>query len=255
MLAVLHSIVAIPLIYLYTIVMATLSLTFSLADPDGRKQHWCARTWCRLIAATTGMRVRVHGLENLPAEGVPVVYMANHQSYMDIPVLYGFLPVQFRIIAKESLFNVPFMGWHLTRAGNIPINRTNRREAMRSMTRASERIREGTSVVVFPEGTRSRTGVLQELKAGSFKLAVSAGVPIVPITIVGTCKVLEKDSLIFHPGIVDMHINAPVETAGTTSAQLDALITRVHAEIAEPLVPLGLAGVETPVAGRATTSG
>ena len=242
MLAVLHSAVAIPLIYLYTMVMATISLTVSFWDKDGSKQHWCASTWCKLIANTVGARVRLHGAENLPPPGTPVVYMANHQSYMDIPALFGYLPVQFRIIAKESLFKVPFMGWHLTRAGNIPINRTNRREAMRSIKEAVKRIQEGTSVVVFPEGTRSRTGILQELKAGSFKLAVQAGVPIVPITIVGTCKILKKDSLIFHPGPVEMHVSAPIETKGVPAEHLDNLIARVRAAMAEPLEPLGLAG-------------
>lgn len=241
MLALLHSIVAIPLIYVYTMVMATISLTASFADPDGSRQHWCAHTWCRLIAATVGMRVTVHGRENLPPPGTPVVYMANHQSYMDIPVLFAFLPVQFRIIAKESLFRVPFMGWHLTRAGNIPINRSSRRDAMRSIARAAERIREGTSVVVFPEGTRSRDGVLRPFKAGSFKLAVSAGVPIVPLSIVGTCRVLARDSLIFHPGHVDMHIGAPIPTAGTNASDLDGLMSSVWSELAAPLVPLGLA--------------
>jgi 1-acyl-sn-glycerol-3-phosphate acyltransferase len=240
-LAVIHSIVAIPLIYLYTMVMATISLSVSFFDPDGSRQHWCAHTWCRLIAATVGMRVRVHGVENLPAAGEPVVYMANHQSYMDIPTIFGFLPVQFRIIAKESLFKVPFMGWHLTRAGNIPINRTNRREAMRSIARAAERIREGTPVVVFPEGTRSRDGHLQPYKAGSFKLAVSAGVPIVPLTIIGTCKVLRRDSLIFHPHKVDMYISPPIPTADVDAAHLEPLMESVRAEMAAPLIPLGLA--------------
>jgi 1-acyl-sn-glycerol-3-phosphate acyltransferase len=167
--------------------------------------------------------------------------MANHQSYTDIPTIFGFLPVQFRIIAKESLFKVPFMGWHLRRAGNIPINRSNRREAMRSIARAAERIREGTPVVVFPEGTRSRDGRLQPFKAGSFKLAASAGVPVVPITIIGTCKVLPKDSLIVHPGKVEMHISPPIPTAGVDEAHLEELMVRVRAEMAAPLVPLGLA--------------
>ncbi|HQR38304.1 MAG TPA: lysophospholipid acyltransferase family protein [Blastocatellia bacterium] len=241
MLALLHSIVAIPLIYVYTMVMATISLSVSFIDHDGRRQHWCAHTWCRLIAATAGMRVRVFGLENLPAPGTPVVYMANHQSYMDIPVLYGFLPVQFRIIAKESLFKVPFMGWHLTRAGNIPINRSNRREAMRSMDAAAERIREGTPVVVFPEGTRSRNGVLQDFKAGSFKLATSAGVPIVPISIIGTCKIMAKDSLLIRPGIVEMHISAPISTVLAENEPLERLMNDVRAEMAAPLIPRGLA--------------
>lgn len=240
----LHSIVAIPLIYLYTAVLATISLTVSFVDPEGRRQHWCARTWCRLIAATAGMRVRVFGLEHLPAPGSPVVYMANHQSYMDIPVLFGFLPVQFRIIAKESLFRIPFMGWHLTRAGNIPINRTNRREAMRSIAKAAERIREGTSVVIFPEGTRSRNGALQAFKAGSFKLAVSAGVPIVPLTIIGTCRVLEKDSLLIRPGAVELHVHPAIPSVGLRSAEIEKLMDDVWIEMAEPLVPVGLASRE-----------
>jgi 1-acyl-sn-glycerol-3-phosphate acyltransferase len=239
-LAVIHSIVAIPLIYLYTVVMGSLSLTLSFVDSDGSRQHWCARTWCRLIAATSGMSVEVFGLENLPEPGTPVVYMANHQSYMDIPTIFGFLPVQFRIIAKESLFKVPFMGWHLTRAGNIPINRSNRREAMRSIERAAERIREGTSVVVFPEGTRSKTGVLQPYKAGSFRLAAAAGVPIVPIAIVGTCKVLRKDSLLIRPGRVEMHIHPAVSTAGVDETHLDELMANVRSAMTRTLGPRGL---------------
>jgi 1-acyl-sn-glycerol-3-phosphate acyltransferase len=246
MLAVLHSAVAIPLIYLYTIVMGSSSLMVSFVDRDGSRQHWCAQTWCKLIARTVGARVRLHGRENLPAPGVPVVYMANHQSYMDIPALLGYLPVQFRIIAKESLFKVPFMGWHLRRAGNIPINRTNRREAMRSINAAVERIRGGTSVVVFPEGTRSRTGELQDFKAGSFKLAVKAGVPIVPVTIIGTCRVLPKDSLVFHPGRVDMYVGRPVETRDMVEERLDDLIARVRAEIAAPMSPPAAAGAGGP---------
>jgi 1-acyl-sn-glycerol-3-phosphate acyltransferase len=113
---------------------------------------------------------------------------------------------------------------------------------MRSIKEAVKRIQQGTSVVVFPEGTRSRTGVLQPLKAGSFKLAVQAGVPIVPITIVGTCKILEKDSLVFHPGPVEMYVSPPIETKDVPADHLDDLIARVRAEMAEPLEPLGLAG-------------
>lgn len=246
MLAVVHSIVAIPLIYLYTIVMGSLSLLLSLVDKDGSLQHWCASTWCRLIAATVGMRVRVFGLEHLPPPGEPVVYMANHQSYMDTPTIFAFLPVQFRIIAKRSLFRVPFMGWHLSRAGNIPIDRSNRREAMRSIRAAADRIREGTSVVVFPEGTRSVDGVLQPFKAGSFKLAEAAGVRIVPIAIVGTCKVLRRDSLVFHPGRVEMHIHPAVPTAG--AARLDDVMDEVREAMVRTLGPLGLAGPAVAVA-------
>jgi 1-acyl-sn-glycerol-3-phosphate acyltransferase len=118
----LHSIVAIPLIYLYTVIMGSLSLTLSLSDRQGRKQHWCAQVWCRMIARTVGARIRVHGAENITS-GVTYVFLSSHQSYMDIPAMLGYLPVQLRIAAKKSLFSIPFMGWHLRRAGHIPVDR------------------------------------------------------------------------------------------------------------------------------------
>ncbi|HYJ45900.1 MAG TPA: lysophospholipid acyltransferase family protein, partial [Pyrinomonadaceae bacterium] len=119
----LHSTIAIPLIYLYTFVMGSLSLLLSLYDPRGRRQHWCARYWCRMIAATAGARVRVHGAHHI-RPGASYVFLSTHQSYMDIPAMLGYLPAQLRIAAKKSLFRIPFMGWHLTRAGHIPIDRS-----------------------------------------------------------------------------------------------------------------------------------
>ncbi len=105
----LHSLIAIPLIYLYTIGLGSISLMLSLFDPSGRRQHWCARVWCRMIARTAGARVRVHGAEFIQP-GVSYVFLSTHQSYMDIPAMLGYLPVQLRIAAKKSLFNIPFMG-------------------------------------------------------------------------------------------------------------------------------------------------
>src|SRR5215212_4380550 len=131
-----HSIIAIPLIYLYTIVMGSLSLLLSLYDPAGKKQHWCAQVWCRMIARTAGARVRVHGVENIEP-GVSYVFLSTHQSYMDIPAMLGYLPAQLRIAAKKVLFRIPFMGWHLTRAGHIPIDRSSTQNAINSMQKAA----------------------------------------------------------------------------------------------------------------------
>src|SRR5919198_511246 len=111
----LHSAVAIPLIYLYTIAMASISLVSSLFDATGRKQHWCAQMWCRMIAHTVGARVRAHGLEHIKP-GTSYVFLSTHQSYMDIPAMLGYLPAQLRIAAKKELFRIPFLGWHLRRA-------------------------------------------------------------------------------------------------------------------------------------------
>jgi len=230
----LRSCFVIPLIYFYTLIMGTLALVLSLFDRGGRLQHWCARSWCRLIAATSGARVRVRGLENLPCDQA-CVFIANHSSYLDIPAIWGYLPVQFRIMAKRSLFHVPFMGWFLWRAGHIPVDRDNARAALESVNRAAAKLRAGCSLVIFPEGHRSPDGELDEFKAGGFKLALKAGVPIVPVTVVGAHRVLKRDSLVFHPGPVEVIIDPPLSTAGYTSRNLPELIHQTRELIAEHL--------------------
>jgi 1-acyl-sn-glycerol-3-phosphate acyltransferase len=230
---ILRSCIIIPLIYLYTIVMASLSLVLSLFDRDGKLQHWCARTWCRLIAGTAGARVKVVGLENVPSQAA--VFVANHSSYLDIPAIWGYIPVQFRIMAKRSLFYVPFMGWFLSRAGHIPVDRENSRAALANINRAADKLRAGCSLVVFPEGHRSVDGVLQEFKNGGFKLAQKAGVPIVPVTIIGSHRVLKKDSLVFHAGEIQVIIDPPLSTQGYTSRTLPELMQQTRAIIAERL--------------------
>jgi 1-acyl-sn-glycerol-3-phosphate acyltransferase len=227
-----HSTVAIPLIYLYTIVMGSLSLLLSLADRRGRKQHWCARTWCRMIARTAGARVRVHGAEHIRPD-TSYVFLSTHQSYMDIPAMLGYLPAQLRIAAKKSLFRVPFMGWHLTRAGHIPIDRGSTQNAVASMQRAADYLTDGVCAFVFPEGTRSRDGHLHRFKKGGFKLAVQARVPIIPVTIVGSRQILPPDEIIFRPGPVDMYVDQPITTAGLSDDDLEPLMQTVYDAMAK----------------------
>ena len=222
-----HSAIAIPLIYLYTIVMASISLLLSLYDPAGRKQHWCARTWCQMIARTAGVRVRVHGAQHIQP-GASYVFLSTHQSYMDIPAMLGYLPAQLRIAAKKVLFRIPFMGWHLTRAGHIPIDRSSTEKAVGSMQKAASYLKQGICAFVFPEGTRSRDGYLHKFKKGGFKLAIQAGVPIIPITIVGSRQVLPPDEIIFRPGPIEMYVDAPIPTAGLTDAELEPLMKTVY---------------------------
>lgn len=210
MLKYLHSIIAIPLIYLYTMVMATLSLTFSLFDRTGELQHWCSRVWCKLIAATVGMKVIIHGAENLKLRHAAIV-MSNHQSYMDIPTLFANLPFQFRIFAKRPLFYIPFMGWHLWRSGHIPVDRGNHASTTKTLNLAIEKLKAGIPVLIFPEGTRGEEyQKVKRLKAGAFKLAQMTNAPILPITIVGTALVLKPRSLLFNPGTVHMFVDPPI---------------------------------------------
>lgn len=243
MVDVLRSCLVIPLIYLYTFVMAILSFVLSVFDKDGSLQHWCATTWCRQIAVTAGARVTVHGLENLPKDSA-AVFISNHSSYMDIPAIWGYIPVQFRIMAKRSLFYVPFMGWFLWRAGHIPVDRGNARTAVANMNRVIEKLHEGCSLVVFAEGHRSPDGALQEFKYGGFKMAQKAGVPIVPITLIGARHVLKKDSLIFHPGNIEVFIDPPMATQGYTSSTLPKLVEQAHVIIAQRLAEHSLQSLE-----------
>ena len=155
----------IPAVALYTIVLGTLSLATTLVDRSGDAGHWCARSWARLILWTTGVRVQVHGVEHLdPSRSY--VFAANHQSIYDIPILFAALPFQLRIIAKQSLGRIPFLGWHLQRAGHLLVDR--QRPGASVLKKMSRLVSERHSPIVFPEGTRSADGQVGAFKAGSF---------------------------------------------------------------------------------------
>jgi 1-acyl-sn-glycerol-3-phosphate acyltransferase len=220
--------------YLETIVMGTISLALSPFDRTGELQHACARWWCRMVALTIGARITMHGTENVE-RGRPYVYMANHSSLIDTPALFAYLPYQFKIMAKKELFYVPFMGWHLWTSGNFPIERGDARRTARSVRATIEGVRAGKSLAVFPEGTRTPDGRLQEFKPGTFKIAMRAGVPIVPVTIRGTYALLPKTTLAPRPGRVDVFIGTPIPTAGLDERALPDLVARTRAAIGERL--------------------
>jgi 1-acyl-sn-glycerol-3-phosphate acyltransferase len=227
----LHSAVAWPLVALYTVVMATLSLALSLFDRRGRLQHWCASTWSRMIARTALLDVTVRGAERLRA-GESYVFLSTHQSWMDIPVMLGYLPAQLRIAAKREVFLIPFLGWHMRRGGHISINRGSTAEAVASLRRAAAELRRGgVSAFLFPEGTRTRDGSLQPLKKGGFRLAVESGLPIVPVAIVGTRRAMPRGSMVLRRGPVVMHLGPPLQTRGLDDADLPDLMRRVRDEL------------------------
>ena len=216
-----------PLIYFYTFIMGSLSLLSSFIDRDGRIQHWFAVHWAKMILATGGVRVKVEDAEHIdPSQ--PAVYTANHLSALDIPVLYSCIPGQFRIMAKRELFSYPFMGWHLTRSGQIPIDQGDARASLRSLNRASESLRHGMPLAIFPEGGRASDGHLQPFMGGAFYMAIKAQAPVVPIVLVGTWELLPMNSFHLRPGRVQMIICDPIPTTGLLSRQMEELSARVR---------------------------
>ena len=213
-------------------VLGLVSLAASLWDRDGRTQHGCARLWARLILAASGVRVARSGWQ---ISGGPYVFVANHQSLYDIPILLATLPLQLRILAKEELFKIPVMGWAMRRSGYVPISRRRAAGAV-ILRRASELMRAGASVVFFPEGGRNR-GRIQPFKAGGFLLAQRAAVPVVPVTILGARKILPYGSLRVRAGTVTVVLDppfSPVQGGRSGADELrrraEELISRRHTQ-------------------------
>jgi len=220
----------IPSIAVYTIVLGTASLMGSLVERRGRFAHGCARTWSWLILATTGVSVDVRGLDRLnPAR--TYIFVSNHQSIYDIPVIFANLPYQLRIIAKESLGSFPFLGWHLRRSGHLLVDRK-RPDRAGILDRWRALVKEGLSLIIFPEGTRSADGRLGPFKAGSFLLAIEAKLPIVPVSVDGTRFVMHKGELTTRPGAVRLTLHPPVETEALDVSAARDLAEQVRGVVA-----------------------
>jgi len=201
-----------PLIVLATAAFGLVSLIISLFETSGRGQIAMARAWARCLLWGSGVKVKVEGLEKIAAEG-SYVFVSNHLSYMDTPVVLANIPVQFRFLAKSGLFKIPLLGTHLARAGHISVPRDDARAAVKTMTTAAQVIRErGISLLIFPEGGRSQTGELASFKEGAAYIAIRAGVPLVPIALLGTREVLAFGSGHIRAGSVTMRIGEPVPT-------------------------------------------
>ncbi|MBI2189699.1 MAG: 1-acyl-sn-glycerol-3-phosphate acyltransferase [Acidobacteria bacterium] len=200
----------IPAISLYTIVLGTLSIASSLFEKRGYFAHGCARMWAKLILLTTGVRVDVQGLDRLTAR--TYVFVANHQSHYDTAILFAVLPYQLRIIAKQSLGRFPFLGWHLRRTGHLLVDRR-RPDRTAIFDWAARLTSQQLSLIVYPEGTRSADGRVGRFKGGSFHIALEAGLPVVPLSVVGTRRIMQKGRLAARPGRVRLVVHEPIDTS------------------------------------------
>lgn len=228
----LHTIITIMWIIPATAFFGTLSIVLSLFSQTGNAPHLSARTWARTILAVARVKVRVTGLSHIDPDR-SYIYMANHQSNFDIPVLLGHLKVQFRWLAKAELFDIPIFGRGMRGCGYISIDRSDRRSALESIRQAAATIRNGASVLIFPEGTRSPDGHIQTFKKGGFFLARKAGVPIVPVIIRGTWSIMPRSGLKISPGNVSVEVRPPIETTAYRGKDKEKLIDDVRRVICE----------------------
>lgn len=227
---------------LSTIGFGMMAICLSFLDRHGRVPHKVARIWARSILMVSGVPVRVEGLAHVDPDR-PAIYMANHQSLFDIPVLLAHLPVQFRWLAKAELFTIPLFGYAMRRAGYISIDRSDRKSAFQSLKRAALAIREGASVLIFPEGTRSADGSIGLFKKGGFILAVDAGVPVVPVVVHGTRAIMPKQTFRIAGGSVSVRLHPPVMAGDYSRRTKDALIHRIRAVI---MTSFNADGIEAP---------
>lgn len=223
--------IADPLFLLVTTVMGTLNILVSFFDTTGRTQIQLARWWAQMALAVSGVNLRAEGLEQIDPKR-SYVFAANHASYMDTPVAFATIPLQFRFLAKQGLFKIPFLGNHLSKAGHIPVMRGDPRSSVKTLQVAAETIQaKGISLLIFPEGGRSHDGVLQEMKEGAAYIAIKAGVPLVPLALVGTNDVLPYGSGVLRAGRVTVKILPPIETKTLSLKDRGSLTEQVHAQL------------------------
>jgi 1-acyl-sn-glycerol-3-phosphate acyltransferase len=223
-----------PLIILSTACFGIVSFVISLFDRTPPRQLRGARAWARSLLRIVGVKVTVEGLDRIQPGG-NYVFVSNHVSYMDIPVVLGTVPEDFLFLAKAELFKIPFMGTHLKTAGHVRVPREDPRSAIRTLQHTAALLHDGRSTLVFPEGGRSETGQLQEFKDGAAFLAIRAQIPIVPLAMLGMRGILQMHTLVFHRGPVKLRIGEPISTAGMTTHQRAELTAAVRQKIVEML--------------------
>jgi 1-acyl-sn-glycerol-3-phosphate acyltransferase len=215
-----------PLFFFFTGFFGCMSLAASCLEADGRMQHNIARQWARTSLWIVGAPVTIIGRENL----LPLaVYTSNHTSFMDTPLVFSSLPFQFRILAKQSLWKWPFIGWHLHRSGQIPVDEES--STVAGLNRAIRALKDGMPLFIFPEGGRTKDGQVQPFMKGPAYIAIRARVPLVPMALVGTYELLPIHTHHFRPRPIQLVIGKPIDPSGYTIRQADELTARLRSEI------------------------
>jgi 1-acyl-sn-glycerol-3-phosphate acyltransferase len=228
------------LVFLTLLTMTpTLGLTVIVAallgvkDGEGSIYDQAPRWWAALLVRAAGIRIRLHNEERMRS-GAPRIFVSNHVSWFDVLTLAAVLP-RYKFVGKAELFRIPIFGRAASAAGMIAIERENRKSAFESYRLAAERIRDGASVVVFPEGTRGRSYALREFKKGPFVLSVAANAPIIPTIVHGTIEVMPRDSFWIRSNVVDIHFLDPIPVDGLTYEDRNRLSRAAWAQMAEAM--------------------
>jgi 1-acyl-sn-glycerol-3-phosphate acyltransferase len=216
-----------PLVWIYTVILGIISIPVSLFGEKGRILHGFARFWSELIMRTISSPVTVTGLEKVDPSR-PYVYAVTHASALDIPILYVYLPFQFRIVFKKELLSYPIVGWHLKRSGQICIDQQNPAGSIGSIRAALKSLRGGLPLVIFPEGGRTPDGEVKPFLPGAFFLALKARVDVVPVALVGTYELLPMDTYHIKCRPLEMRIGAPISTAEYKMRDIGALSAKVQ---------------------------
>ena len=220
----------IPLVTLYTVACGIMSLASTFWDRQGHAAHHWARRWAGLILSTTGVTVERVGA-SLPAADESCIYIANHSSHYDTPVLFQSLPAQLRIMAKQNLGRVPFIGWHLARAGHLLVDRSKPGAAI--FKKMQRMVGQGASVVIYPEGSRTSDGQVGRFKGGIFLLAIETGLPVVPISVINTRAVMPKGRLMTCPADVKVVVHERLTTKGLVRDDARTLAKQAQQIVAE----------------------
>ena len=216
-----------PLIWGYTVVLGIISIPVSLFGDKGRILHGFARFWSWLIMKTIACPTKVTGMDTIDTSK-PYVYAVNHASALDIPVLYVYLPFEFRIAFKKELLAYPIVGWHLRRSGQICVDQQNPSRSIGSIRAALKSLKSGMPLVIFPEGGRTPDGEIKPFLPGALFLAIKAQVDIVPVALVGTFELLPMNTYHIKCRPLEMRLGQPISTSGYTLRNMDALSDRVH---------------------------
>ncbi len=221
-----------PILLGITMLCALLSLFVSLWDKDGHVQHRVAQAWARTMLRISFSPMRVLHPERL-RQPTACVFACNHLSYMDTPALFGTLPFQFRILANHYLFRYPFIGWHLTRSGQVPIDQSSLRSQIAGLSRGVATLKAGMPILLFPDGSRSSDGHVRQFLSGAAFMAIKAQVPLVPMALVGTYELLPMHTYSLAPRPLLLCVGEPIPTTGMTTKHADALTKQLLAAISD----------------------